>query len=411
MNKASPARPATTLLLCLLVAILEGVDIQSVGAAAPRLVPEFGLSQTGVGILFSASLIGLMGGAMVGGRLSDIIGRKAVLIGSVGTFGLFSLSTPFAWDEPTLLLTRFLTGLGLGGAMPNLIALTAENSPERWRRSLTTLMWAGTPSGGLIAAQLAATTSLDWRVIFYAGGIGPLLMVPLMIWLLPESSAFFRQRADAGPKASKISHALFGEGRATTTLLLWPTYFLTLLLLHLLLNWLPMLIVGQGFGKLEAAQGAIWFNIGGVSGAIFFAMMLRVVPARTLFLINYAGIAIGLVGLATVGGNIGMLMASALLAGAFVMGAQFMLYGVVADFYPARIRGTGVGAAVAAGRAGSVTGPFAVGVLLSAGLSIPSLLLGLLPIVLVAATAITVLLSRPNGGVTHSPDIDGAKLG
>src|SRR5882757_6346291 len=161
--------------ICFLVALFEGLDIQSMGVAAPRLAPAFGLNPGQMGIVMSASTLGLMIGAAVGGWLSDRIGRKSVLIFSMAALAVFSSATTLAPGYPTLLVIRVLAGLGLGGALPNLIALVSEVAPQRIRVTALGLMYCGLPIGGATAGAIAAgVSSADWRPIFYVGGLGPL---------------------------------------------------------------------------------------------------------------------------------------------------------------------------------------------------------------------------------------------
>ena len=163
--------------------------------------------------------IGLVIGAVLGGRLADRVGRKKVLIGAVTTFGLFSILTALASGFETLVLMRLLTGLGLGGALPNLIALTSENVPER-RSLAVSLMYCGMPFGGGLASLLVALSqgALDWKVVFYVGGLAPLIVAPILFFLITES---VRVRPPPGSRMGSAFTTLFGEGRGPWTLALW----------------------------------------------------------------------------------------------------------------------------------------------------------------------------------------------
>ena len=385
-----------TVALCIGVAVLEGLDIQAIGVAAPRLFPLLGVKPAQAGLIFSASTLGLAFGAMAGGRLADLLGRKYVLIGAVSIFGVLSLVTPLTHSLASLELVRFLTGLGLGGAMPNLIALVSENSPPRWRVSIVTIMWAGTPLGGIVAAQIAVATGDHWQTIFYAGGLLPMLLVPAMLALLPESVSFARLRAthaaDRAP-ALGAADALFGGGRAGTTMLIWISYFCIQMILYLLLNWLPLLMGAQGFSHAQSAFSATAYNAGGVMGGVGFGLLLGFARRRWLLGVVFAGMAAGLLGLAVAGSSLSLSLVWALVCGLFVIGGQYVLYGVTPEIYPVAGRGTGVGAAVSIGRLGSVVGPIMAGQLLSLHVAVPRLLTGLLPLVAVAAIAILLVES------------------
>ena len=219
--------------ICFFIAALEGYDIQAFGVAAPQLAPELGLTSAQLGWAASAAMIGLVVGAFLGGWFADRVGRRPVLAVSVAVFGVFSVATAFAGDYTSLMLVRLATGLGFGGAMPNLIAIATEISPPGKKGATTTMMFCGMPAGGALVALLArfGGEALDWRTIFIIGGVLPLLLVPLIAFLLPET------RPQHDPAADRsLLRALFGGGRALATLFLWLVFILTLVVLYLMLN-------------------------------------------------------------------------------------------------------------------------------------------------------------------------------
>ena len=168
-----------------------------------------------------------------------------------------------------------MTGLGLGAALPNLIALCAEAVSERNRGTAISVMYCGVPLGGALAAVVAMFSSEHWQTTFIIGGLAPLLVVPLMILLLPESSAFRQQhRATGTMRPPSTGQALFGEGRARNTLALWLSYFFTLTVMYMLLNWLPSLLLEQGFSKPQAGMVQMLFNIGGALGSLLGGVLL-----------------------------------------------------------------------------------------------------------------------------------------
>lgn len=176
-----------TLGLCFLAALAEGFDIQSMGVAAPRMAPALALSRDQLGPVFSASTLGLLMGAVAFGRLADRVGRKFTLVLSLAIFGVFSAATAGAWSFASLLTIRLLAGLGLGGALPNLIALSAEAVEEDNQARLVTLVTSGFPFGAALASGVAAFAG--WRTIFWVGGATPLVLAPLMAAALPKSAA------------------------------------------------------------------------------------------------------------------------------------------------------------------------------------------------------------------------------
>ncbi|KAA8561981.1 3-(3-hydroxy-phenyl)propionate transporter [Pseudomonas extremaustralis] len=390
----SPSRRSTlTIALCFIVALIEGFDLQAAGTAAAGLRQSFALDPKMLGWVFSIGIIGLLPGAFFGGWVADRIGRKKILVIAVLLFGLFSLSTAFVESYPNLLLVRFLTGLGLGAALPNLIALCAEAVSERNRGTAISVMYCGVPLGGALAAVVAMFSSEHWQTTFIIGGLAPLLAVPLMILLLPESSAFRQQRDNTPGARPSTGQALFGEGRARTTLALWLSYFFTLTVMYMLLNWLPSLLLEQGFSKPQAGMVQMLFNIGGALGSLLGGVLLDRCNAVKVVLAVYAGLLAALAGVGLSVGIVPMAIAG-FAAGLFVMAAQLVLYASAPPSYPTSVRATGVGAAVAVGRLGSVAGPLAAGQLLAAGAGTAGVLLATSPGVVIAALTIISVMVR-----------------
>ncbi|MDY7807660.1 3-(3-hydroxy-phenyl)propionate transporter MhpT [Burkholderia stagnalis] len=400
MNTYVAEKPAvaTTLALCFAIALLEGLDLQSVGVAAPRMAREFGLTVSQMGLAFSAGTFGLLPGAMLGGRLADRFGRKRVLIASVALFGLLSIATAQVSSFAMLVAVRVLTGIGLGGAMPNLIALSSEAVEPRARSSAVAAMYCGIPFGGVVASLIGVLLAGDteWRHIFYVGGAGPLLLVPLLIGMLPESRAYL-DVAGTGAARASVAHTLFGGGRTLSTLALWISYFCTLIVLYFLLNWLPSLMAARGLDRAHVGLVQICFNVGGGLGALGIGAALDRMRAQRVVGGMYAGIVLSLAALAAAPG-FASLAAAAFAAGMFVIGGQSVLYALAAIYYPTAMRGTGVGTAVAVGRLGSVVGPLAAAQLLAMGRSAPVVIGASIPVTLVAAAAALLLIRRPRAG-------------
>jgi AAHS family 3-hydroxyphenylpropionic acid transporter len=399
MNTDSRAASTATLTVvyCLIVALCEGIDLQAAGVAAAGIAGEFRPSPDRMGTFFSASTFGLFFGALIGGRLADSIGRKKVLVGSVALFGLFSLLTAAAWDMPSLVSARLLTGLGLGGALPILIALVSESSRERRESASVAMVYAATPFGGAIASLISLLIlGSSWRIIFIVGGIVPLLLAPMMAFGLPESIAFqqlTQLRAAEGadmPKRGSVL-AIFGGGRALRTLLLWVSFFLGLLVLYLLLNWLPTLLVGDGLTRVQAAGVQIGFNIGGTLAALLIGHLLTSRLRGLSVTVVFIALPVLIIALAKAPPQIIIVSAIVFALGCSVIGAQAFLYAMAPVSYPTSIRGIGVGAAVAAGRIGSIIGPKLGGYLKAAGHGSSQLLMDLLPIVIAGSACALIL--------------------
>ncbi|MBR8050420.1 3-(3-hydroxy-phenyl)propionate transporter MhpT [Burkholderia vietnamiensis] len=406
-STASPPRVggAITIGLCLAVALLEGLDLQSTGIAAPRMAREFHLAVAQLGWAFGIGALGLLPGAALGGRLADRIGRKRVLMMSVALFGIFSIATTQVWDLQSLLVARFLTGLGLGAAMPNLIALCAEAAPPRQGSTAVGAMYCGMPFGAALAAVIGIVSpgAEGWRQIFYVGGIGPLLTLPLLALFLKESTQFAAASQGAS-RASKdgIVRALFSDGRAGTTIALWISYLGTLIVLYFLMNWLPSMVLSRGLTPVQASVVQMMFNIGGGIGAIVIAGLSDRIGKRPVVVGMYAGIALALLALAGATGSVSMAWGG-LLAGLFLVGTQSVLYALAGATYPTRVRGTGVGAAVAVGRMGSMIGPLIAGQLLALGQSASLLVISSIPLIVIAALgALTAVAKSPRESVNGS---------
>jgi MFS transporter, AAHS family, 3-hydroxyphenylpropionic acid transporter len=381
----------STIIFCVLAALCEGIDLQAAGVAANGIALQFTPTAGQFGTFFSASTFGLFFGALIGGRLADSIGRKKVLVTSVGLFGLFSLLTTLAWDVQSLSWARLLTGLGLGGALPMLIALVSECSTGKRHSANVTMVYAAAPLGGALASLVSLVIAApQWRLIFVVGGVIPLVLAPLMAYGLQESIAFRQVNPgaaaggypDAGlPKRGNFA-AIFAEGRALRTVLLWLSFFFGLLLLYLLVNWLPTLLVSDGLTRIEAAGAQIGFNVGGALAALLIGYLLGGRLRNASILVTFVALPILLVALAKAPAEVGIVTLTVFLLGGSVIAAQAFLYVVAPVVYPTTIRGVGMGAAVAMGRIGSIVGPKLGGILKSAGHAPSQLLMDLVPIVL-----------------------------
>ena len=374
----SNSRLMLTVGLCFMVALMEGLDLQAAGIAAVGMAQAFALDKMQMGWIFSAGILGLLPGALVGGMLADRYGRKRILLGSVLLFGLFSIATALAWNYPTLLLARLLTGVGLGAALPNLIALTSEAAGPRFRGRAVSLMYCGVPIGAALAAALGFFgLAAAWQTVFWIGGIVPLLLVPLLLRWLPESPVF--QRSARGVPL----RTLLAPGNATATLLLWLCYFFTLLVVYMLINWLPMLLVGQGFSPSEAAGVMFVLQFGAACGTLLLgALMDKLSPLW-----------MSLLALGTASSLTAMLF-SGFVAGLFATGGQSVLYALAPLFYRTEIRATGVGTAVAIGRLGAMSGPLLAGKMLALGTGTVGVMAASAPGILLAGAAVFWLMSR-----------------
>ena len=387
-DRPSRGHATITIALCFLVAVVEGFDIQAIGIAAPRLAPQFGLSPPQMGWIFSVSNIGLVLGASLGGWFADRFGRKPVFVGAVLTFGIFTLLTTLSSSFEGLFAVRFCAGLGFGAALPNMMAVAAEISSPQKRALTAAVVFCGMPLGGGSSALLTQLLppDFDWRTLFIVGGVFPLLLAPALHFLMTETL----QRKDSSAPRTNVWHALFGEGRAPATLLLWLAFLPTLVILYLILNWLPTLVVAKGMDRVVAPQASLLFNFGSVAGALLFGWLVDRWDARWPLTLAYIGLIAALFGLSESNSKDLMVLLSGA-AGFFLLGANYALYGVAPAYYPASVRGTGSGASVAMGRIGAIIGPLLAGVLLGGGTSASGVVGYLIPVAVVAGLAVFLL--------------------
>jgi MFS transporter, AAHS family, 3-hydroxyphenylpropionic acid transporter len=385
-----------TIMLCMIAALFEGGDNIALALAAPKLALDYALSPYQIGVALSASLIGMMVGAAIGGRLADRLGRKVVLIGSMIALGLFSLATVATRHFEPLVLMRFLAGAGLGGAFPILIALSSEISHPAHRARTISLVHSGQPIGAAMLSLIVAlgSSSFNWRIIFWIGGLGPLAIALMLTIFLSEPERYRNAQKtlahDRG--APTIGTALFGQRRAATTLALWFSCVFTLFVVYLLLNWVPSLMVAKGLSRPEGAIAAMSLHIGAAIGTVTAGTMSDRYDRRIVIVFMYLGLAVSLAILAHFG-TFGPLIFACVLVGFFMLACQLILYASCAQAYPTVARGTGVGATVAVGRLGGIAAPITAGALLSTGYGASAVLAAAIPGVVVAgACALTLAL-------------------
>lgn len=384
--------------LCFLIVAIDGFDTAAVGFIAPALKAEWGLQATDLAPLFGAGLFGLMAGALIFGPLSDKLGRKPILIGSVIMFGIASVFASFSADLQTLIIWRFLTGLGLGGALPNAITLTSEYAPTSRRSNLVTMMFCGftigSALGGIFSAQLLP--HIGWHGILLIGGMLPLVTVPFLYFLLPESIRFLVLKKKSTEKIEKIIHRiaphlnstptlvptvneveksslkdLFNKGFALGTFLIWFTFFMSLLIIYMISSWMPTLLTNEGFNLSNASWLTSIFQIGGTIGAIVLGLLMDKMDATKILSTAYVfgGFFLICLGFGIEQANTALLMFAMFGVGAGISGSQVGANAFASSFYPTHCRATGVSWANAVGRSGSIVGSIMGGWLMSLNLS------------------------------------------
>lgn len=388
------------IICCFLVVMLDGFDTAAIGFIAPDIRTHWQLSASELAPLFGAGLLGLTAGALLCGPLADRFGRKRVIELCVALFGALSLLSAFSPDIETLVLLRFLTGLGLGGAMPNTITMTSEYLPARRRGALVTLMFCGftlgSAMGGIVSAQLVPL--IGWHGILALGGILPLMLFFGLLFALPESprwqvrrqlpqavvartvsaitgeryhdTQFFLHETAAVAKGS--IRQLFAGRQLVITLMLWGVFFMSLLIIYLLSSWMPTLLNHRGIDLQQASWVTAAFQVGGTLGALLLGVLMdRLNPFRVLA-VSYAlgAVCIVMIGLS----ENGLLMALAIFGtGIGISGSQVGLNALTATLYPTQSRATGVSWSNAIGRCGAIVGSLSGGMMMALNFSFDTL--------------------------------------
>jgi MFS transporter, AAHS family, 4-hydroxybenzoate transporter len=371
---------------CFLTAMIDGFDTLILAFIAPLVGKAFGLSPVEIGKLFAINFIGAVIGGLGFGPLADRFGRRSMLLVSLALAVVFTLLCSLAQSPLELMILRFLAGLGLGGVIPMIIALTAESVPPPLRTTSVTWMFLGIPLGAVVGGGIvAATLSHGWQAIFVGGGVAAALLIPAVFFGLPESLVT-PTAAKRGLFASVP--AQFADGRFAAVLCLWLGAFSVILSSFFLLNWMPSVLAGSGFSPERSAFSGVLLNLGGVVGALIISIAVRragpywpVIVALCL-----GGVAVWLVG-QLVGAEAGLLPL-VFLAGAGVFGAQLAMPAIAAGLFRLDVRGAGVGWTMGIGRIASIVAPVIGGALIAAQVPWPTLF-GIVAVpVFIAALAI-----------------------
>lgn len=375
--------------LCFFVVLLDGFDTAAIGYIAPSLLKEWNLTRPALGPVLSAALFGLAAGALLAGPLADLVGRKLVLIGAVLLFALACLGSSFAGDLNMLTTARFITGVGLGAAMPNAITLISEYCPDRRRAVLTNAMFCGFPLGAAFGGFLAAwmIPQWGWRSVLMLGGTAPLVLVVLMGLFLPESVRYLVAKklplekiravltrisataaqaqnfiiTERAPKTAAKSGfgVILSRNYLVGSVMMWLTYFMGLVIFYALINWMPLLMKDAGLDPKTATLVSALFPLGGV-GAILFGWLMDRTNANYVIALGYVLTAVAIYAIGQAVGNVGLLMLLVLVAGTLMNTAQSSMPALAAGFYPTQGRATGVAWMLGIGRFGGIAGSILV---------------------------------------------------
>ncbi len=375
--------------MCFVIVLLDGFDTAAIGFIAPSLISEWNIGRSALAPVLSAALFGLAFGAIFAGPLSDRLGRRALLIASVVVFGVACFASAFSADLTQLTALRFITGLGLGAAMPNAVTIMSEFCPDRRRATVINLMFCGFPLGAAFGGFLAAwlIPNFGWRSVLLFGGTMPLLLVIVLLVALPESvryrvahahpvekiratlSRIDRSAVDAG------SFVMTEQGHVDSTksdvavvlsrrhivgsIMLWLAYFMGLVIFYSSINWMPILLKEAGLSAQRATLVSAFFPLGGV-GAVLCGVLMDRFNADRIVAVCYGLTAISVYLIGHAVDSIGLLILAVFAAGVLMNTAQSSMPALAAAFYPTRGRGTGVAWMLGIGRFGGIGGSFLV---------------------------------------------------
>ncbi|HVH81162.1 MAG TPA: MFS transporter, partial [Stellaceae bacterium] len=332
--------------LCTLIQICDGYDINSVAWVVPKLIDTWHLAPPMFTNAFLWSSIGILVGALSAGPIGDRVGRKPLLVVSLTIFGLASIASAFSASVFFLAVTRFFTGLGIGGAFPGAASLAGDYAPHRRRALLIMLSFTGAPLGGFLGGQLVSFWLLPaygWTSIFIAGGVFPLLLVPALLLCLPESPRFLANKPNLSPRQAALLRdldvapgqkhnvdiaegnpiaMLFSRGYVLQTILMWIIFFCSLLNLFLFGYWMPTVFKLIGFTPAQAVFASSLRDCGAIFAVLYLGALIdKVGPERSLAFHYAAGaIFIGMISLVAL--PYAAMLAMTFLAGMTIIGSQ-----------------------------------------------------------------------------------------
>lgn len=412
------------IVLGFLILAIDGFDTAAMGYIAPTLSADWSIRKQDLGPVLSAALLGLSFGALLAGPISDRMGRKRVLVFSCLFFGLASLGTAYAQTLNMLTFWRFLTGLGLGAAMPNAITLVSEFAPKRCRSMAINTMYCGFPlgaaGGGVISSWLIP--NYGWHSVLLAGAIAPLVLTVLLVLFLPESVKYLVHRGKGVAQVKRIAQRfmsgnleqvtqfyldeehvatqkgsvaqLFSMPWLPGTLMLWMTYFMGLVIYYVLLSWMPTLMLGMGYPLAESAWLTSLFTFGGTAGILLAGWLMDRWEAHKVVSLGFVLTMLFALALGFEHNVIVLFGTLIFLMGITMNGAQSGLQTLAATFYPTHCRATGIAWMQGVGRFGGVAGTMMSAQLLSLQWQADSILMFLSLPALVAAAATIYKLQR-----------------
>ena len=418
-----------------LIIIFDGYDLAVAGVALPSIMKEMHVDPTNAGFMVSSALFGMMFGAIFLGTIADRIGRRWATAACVALFSVFTAAAGMCSDPLPFSVMRFLAGLGIGGAMPNVVAQMTEYSPRKMRSTLVTLMFSGYSVGGILAAILgkALLERHGWHSVFLAAGL-PIVLIPFILRSMPESMPFLvrKDRTDMlqgivarlrpdhqrepGDRyvvhreaaGSGRMHHLLGDGRAFSTVMFWVAFFMCLFMVYALSSWLTKLMAQAGYSLGSALTFVLVLNAGAMLGAIGGGWLADKLHIKWVLVGMYVLAAVSITFLGQPLPTAALFVVVAL-AGASTIGTQIVTYAYVGQFYPATIRSTGIGWASGVGRSGAILAPIVIGYLVSLKLPLGQNFIAMAVPAVVATLAVSLIDHRRSASGRREPGREAAE--
>ncbi|WP_338759547.1 MFS transporter [Massilia sp. METH4] len=411
----------TVIALCFLIMFLDGLDTVLIGFLAPYIGKEWHLSKDALTQAFTAGVVGLMIAGCLAGILADRVGRRPLLLLAVTLFGASNLATAYCDSLGMLVALRFLTGLGLGAAMPCAVALVSEYAPARRRGLITTSMYSAYTLGGAAVGWITPIIAQQhgWRAMFVVGAVLPLALLPFLLLSMPESIGFLAERRRDLAKVAALLSRILGRrvdaaalaltaqpvapsnplwtilsaGYGLQTTLLWLGNGAGLLITFTLINWLPSFLSFKHVTTFTAAFSAACLQAGGAIGSLVMGWLMDRIDGRKVTVCVYLGAAVlSLAWPVALDGGDGALLAAGFAAGMLVMGGQTGFQVLATSVYPVAVRATGLSWMQSVGRLGGILG------IQLAGLGIAR---NIDPVLMLQALAVPALVAALGAAALH----------
>lgn len=409
--------------VCFLILLLDGYDVQALGAIAPAVMRDLQLSPKEFGLVFGLGGAGVLIGAITFGTLGDVYGRKVLLLVCLAIFGGFSVCMATAISGTELTIYRVLSSIGLGGAVPNVIALASEYTPKRMRASSVTILWAALPTGGIVGSFASAwlTPAFGWPSVYIVGGLMPLVVAVVMILSMPESVVFLAAKGHAErvraiirrlrpelalsdeTDVNPIEHVkrqsapiakIFQDGRTFGTVTLWVLFFMSFFSILTIVAWSTNLVASAGYTQPQASGVLGWFNFGSLVASVTVGALIDRFGATRILPIYFVATSATIMGIGfTLTGPYAVVAAAFVVAGFFAGGSNSGIMALCALFYPATMRSTGLGCSYGWGRVGAMSGPLIAGLIVAMKWEVASFYIALGVPAAIAAFA-TLFLTR-----------------